>query len=962
MQCLRSHAAWSLAIALTCCAGNTADAAPRIGNLSLRGLQAGGITTLVIEGAELLPEPQIWLSAPGEKHTIKPGATAERLEVEFALEGQTPPGIYQLRAASASGISDPVAIGVDNLAQIGFAPQLPTLNVALSGALEGSAVLATSFAGKQGQQLTVDVESRRLGSSLSPVVRLYDARHVQLAWGPGLPALAGDARLSAKLPADGTYSIELHDALFRGGSPGFFRLKVGDIHFADMVYPLAATADTETPFEFVGSNLAETARASGKWALSASRAQSIQPAPWPADAGLLSGSRPSVIVTRHAEIVEAPATDKPQEVSAAPVGINGRVAKPGESDKYRVAVTPGQALRFDVLANRAGSPLDGVLSIQNEQGGELANSDDRPDTSDPGLDFTVPKDTNAVVVALRDLQRRGGAEYVYRISVEPLGQPDFSLSLDSGRLLVPKDGAALARVAIKRAGYNGPVKLQFTALPPCVTLAGDTIPAGATQALVTLAAPGASAAQAIGNVLGTSSEPNTAITRPALPPASAGSDYQPWLGEDVAVAVVGTGPLNLTWEPPSAGDKLAVGAALPIKLRVNRAAGAAGAVRLALLTTQIMPRKKVKVNNQDQEVDDVDRSLRFEGTPVIAADQAEIAAKVLVPADLPRIEYDLAIQADLLSADGKSVLASAVTPARRLPAEDPLSLELASAEAIEVRAGVGATGKVVGKVHRTGGFALPVKVQVSGLPKGTAPVVFEVPADKSDFEFPLAVRYGTPPGELKDVKVVATSQVDAKNANTAVRSNELPLALRVVPGDKPPPEKPLAVFDDQVEFLANLTQGGGQASLIADQKYSGLASIKVTPDQRFNPALPGLNVKIREFPAPGEYRYVRFAWKKQGGQAICVQLNHDGKWGPDAPDKPKFRYSAGPVTDVYGGSVTVDANLPAEFTVVTRDLFADFGEFTLGGIALSAVDGEFGLWDHIYLGTQPEDFELVKPK
>ncbi len=697
MLCLRSHAAWLLAIALTSGTWRAADAAPRIGNLSLRGLQAGGITTLVIEGAELLPEPQIWLSVPGEKHTIKPGATAERIEVEFSLEGQTPPGIYHLRAASASGISEPVALGVDNLAQIGFAADLPTLNVALSGALEGSAVLATSFAGKQGQQVTVEVESRRLGSNLNPVVRLYDARHVQLAWGPNVPALGGDARLGAKLPADGTYSIELHDALFRGGSPGFFRLKMGDIQFADLAFPMAAASDAETAFEFVASNLPATARASAKWTLAAGRAKTIQAAPWPADAGLLSGSRPAVIVTNHAEIVEAAASDKPQEISAAPVGISGRIAKAGEQDRYRLAVTPGQALRFDVLAHRAGSPLDGVLSIQNEQGGELANSDDRPDTTDPGLDFTVPKDTNALLVALRDLQRRGGEEYVYRIAIEPLGQPDFSLSLDSGRFLVPKDGTALARVAINRAGYNGPVKLQFASLPSGVALAGDTIPAGATQTLVSLSAPGASPAQAVGNVLGTSSEPNTAIARPVLPPASAGSDQQPWLGEDVAVAVVGASPLNLAWASPSTADKLAVGAALPVQLRVERAAGSVGPVRLALLTTQIMPRKKVKVNNQDQEVDDVDRALRFEGAPVIAADQGEIAAKVLVPADLPRLEYDLAIQAELLSADGKTVLASAVTPARRLPAEDPLTLELASADAIEVRRRRGSHGQGGGK-------------------------------------------------------------------------------------------------------------------------------------------------------------------------------------------------------------------------------------------------------------------------
>jgi hypothetical protein len=47
--------------------------------------------------------------------------------------------------------------------------------------------------------------------------------------------------------------------------------------------------------------------------------------------------------------------------------------------------------------------------------------------------------------------------------------------------------------------------------------------------------------------------------------------------------------------------------------------------------------------------------------------------------------------------------------------------------------------------------------------------------------------------------------------------------------------------------------------------------------------------------------------------------------------------------------------------VVTRDLFADFGEFTITGIALSPVDGEHGLFDTIYLGKSPADFELIKP-
>jgi hypothetical protein len=46
--------------------------------------------------------------------------------------------------------------------------------------------------------------------------------------------------------------------------------------------------------------------------------------------------------------------------------------------------------------------------------------------------------------------------------------------------------------------------------------------------------------------------------------------------------------------------------------------------------------------------------------------------------------------------------------------------------------------------------------------------------------------------------------------------------------------------------------------------------------------------------------------------------------------------------------------------VVTRDLFADFGEFTFTGLALSPVDGELALFDHIYLGASSADFDKLK--
>jgi hypothetical protein len=947
----------AVVVTLTCWTASLA-AAPRIANVSLRGLQSGAVSSIVVDGSELGPESQVWFSAPGVKHTIKPGATPQRLEIEFTVEPKVASGIYLLRIASPSGISDPVALAVDALPQVAFTPQVSGSNVAMTGALEGSGVLTATLAGKKGQRVVIEVESRRLGSKLDPVIHLYDARRVQLAWGQALASIAGDARLVATLPADGQYTIEIHDALYRGGSPGFFRMKVGEFQFADLVYPLAIQRNVNATVEFAGTNLPAEARASGVWPSIDGRSQAFEPAPWPDSAPSLSGSRPALVITDHAEMVEPPAGPKLPELSAAPVAVSGRLINVGEQDRYRLPVTPGAKLRFDVRARRAGSPLDAVLSIQNEQGSELAADDDRPGTSDPGLDFTVPADVQAIVVAVRDLQGRGGPDFVYRVSATPIG-PDFSLSLADAAFQVPRDGSVLARVKIDRAGYNGPVKLSLPDLPTSVAVALDEIPAGATEAFVTLSAPGLSPAQAITKILGSSTDP--ALTRAAKVPADTVNTHQPWLRDQVAVAVTTVSPFRLAWDLFSPETKMAVATALPVKFRVDRGE-AKGVVRLTLLTTQVTPRKKVKVNNVDQEVDDVDRMLRFQAAPTIAAEQSEIDAKILIPADLAQVTYDLAIQADLLAADGKNVVASVVSPARRLAATTPIALELVSQGPIEVRAGVGPTGKVSGKVQRTNGFSTSVHLTLVGLPKELPAPALDLSGDKTDFEIPIAFPYGSAAGELANVKLVATAQPDPKNDKLLVRSNEIPLALKVVPGEKPAPEKPLAVFEDQVEFLASLTQGGGQASLIADQKYSGLVSIKVTPDQKFNPTLPGLGVKIRERPAPGEFRFLRFAWKKQGGQAICLQLNHDGQWGP-AADKPgKFRYHAGPGGECFGASVAVDTNLPAEFVVVTRDLFADFGEFTLNGIALSTVDGEYALFDHIYLGTKPEDFDLVKPK
>jgi hypothetical protein len=383
-------------------------------------------------------------------------------------------------------------------------------------------------------------------------------------------------------------------------------------------------------------------------------------------------------------------------------------------------------------------------------------------------------------------------------------------------------------------------------------------------------------------------------------------------------------------------------------------------VRLRLLTTQNMPKKKVKENNQDKEVDDLDRALRLDGDVVLAEDAAQATANVLVPASLPMQDWGLALAADLLAEDNKTVLSSTTTTVITRRPVVPFSLELAAAGEVEAKAGMGPTGKLTGKLRRLPGFNQPVTLLLDGLPKDYASPKATVPSDKEDFEFPVSFAYGAKPGELKDVKLVAEFRPNPEIADLFVRSGPASVGLiKVVPGEPPPSNATLTVFEDDEKFVSYLSKGGGQISLDTQEKLSGNAAVKVTPDQRYNETVPGLNVKIREKPESGEYRYLRFAWKKKGGASVCLQLNHDGVWGVGGSGKPgaKFRYHAGPGGECYGASLVVDEKLPEEFVVVTRDLFADFGEFTLTGIALSPVDGEYALFDQIVLARESSDLK-----
>jgi hypothetical protein len=173
----------------------------------------------------------------------------------------------------------------------------------------------------------------------------------------------------------------------------------------------------------------------------------------------------------------------------------------------------------------------------------------------------------------------------------------------------------------------------------------------------------------------------------------------------------------------------------------------------------------------------------------------------------------------------------------------------------------------------------------------------------------------------------------------------------------PGPPAVVELLEDATEgLIAQLIHADGGARADRDFRdfYSGVCSVRVTPFQRFNPRIKGWAYVIAEKPGPGQYRYLRFAWKCAGTPGIMIQLhNSANSWNQ--------RYVAGrrnPVTAGWGPMLPVAEAAPAEWVVVTRDLFKDFGPMQLTGLALTPMDGgAAGLFDHFYLGRTVADLD-----
>lgn len=479
---------------------------------------------------------------------------SETVTLAVTVAPDAPLGPHELRLKTGGGLSNPLIFEVGTLPEFtapvvtpttarpanerrgnnGNAPPparkptvLPvTLPALVNGQILPGEIDHLRFSARAGQQLTVAASARALIPYLADAVPgwfqatlcLRDAAGHELAYADDFQHRP-DPVLVCTIPADGDYTVEIKDAIYRGREDFVYRVALGELPYIQSVFPLGANHLTPTAITLTGWNLPTKAlsvdprhqppalmQLSVKNHGHASNTVRFLTSDLPEQLETETDFAPPAVAStasitananenknpRPAPIVNANATT----TLARPGIVHGRIDRPDDRDVFTFTARAGEQIVAEIHARRLGSPLDSTLTITDDTGATVASNDDYDDPAegllthqaDSRLLATLPRD-GVYQLTVTDRQHRGGPEYGYRLTLRA-PRADFALRVTPSAVNVPLGGTVPITVfAHREDGFTGAIELGLRHAPAGFRLSGATIPAGQNSVMLTLTAP-----------------------------------------------------------------------------------------------------------------------------------------------------------------------------------------------------------------------------------------------------------------------------------------------------------------------------------------------------------------------------------------------------------------------------------------------------------------------------------------
>jgi hypothetical protein len=442
-----------------------------------------------------------------EKRQLNP-AIEETVVLQMKIDAAAAPGRREVRLKTATGVSNPMGFYVDrypeksekepNDAKAGDAIT-DSLPVVLNGQIMPGDVDRFRFDAKKGDKLVMAVLARRLVPYLADAVpgwfqatlTLYDANNREVAYADDYQ-FRPDPVLYYRVPQDGSYELEIRDAIYRGREDFVYRITLGEIPFLTRVFPLGIQSGQSGAVEVHGWNLPvdtitfdATQKEPGSYPISVENRK-------------LTSNVVMFAVDSLPELMEQ---EPNNDLSSAPllkppVIVNGRIDQPGDWDVFRFDGRAGGQVIVEVLARRLESPMDSLLKLTDAAGKQLMLNDDYEDIgsglathhADSQLQVTLPTD-GSFFIHVGDTQKKGGPEYAYRLRISAR-RPDFELRVVPSTVSArPGSTIPVTIHALRRDGFDQDIKLSLKDAPEGFAISGGWVPADQTKVQITLTVP-----------------------------------------------------------------------------------------------------------------------------------------------------------------------------------------------------------------------------------------------------------------------------------------------------------------------------------------------------------------------------------------------------------------------------------------------------------------------------------------
>lgn len=493
------------------------------------------------------------------------------LTAKLTIAPDAPPGQRELRIRGTNGTStafpfevtrQPETVEIEPNDQVGKAAAV-TLPVVVSGQIGSGDVDCFSFPAKKGERLVFNCSAYRLSEATQavffPVLSLRDAAGKEVAKNNGY--FGFDPLIDWTAPADGTYTIQVRDMLYRGSPASIYRLTIGNLPYRTYLFPAGGRRGSSAQVALEGENMAPETVAIG---LPADGAVGLRQVDTP------QGPLPFVVGDAP-EVTEGSVPPAPLSL---PVSLNGRLAAAGDIDRYSFTVGKESlgTYAFELYAERIGSPLAGRLTLRNARGQEVATNDGGRGFRDARVEynFTQPGDYTLEVA---DSLGKGSAAHVYRVQAGPAA-PDFLLTAAPDNPNLGPGSSLYLQVNVRRrVGITNDIEVVVKDLPAGVSASRCVIRPEENQGFMILsAAPDAKPGTfSLASVVGRTTAGGKTLERTAQPFEIYRINNNPQnIPRGTMVVSVGPPPMWTVTLEPSSVEILPQGGPVTVKARLQR--------------------------------------------------------------------------------------------------------------------------------------------------------------------------------------------------------------------------------------------------------------------------------------------------------------------------------------------------------------------------------------------------------